>query len=275
MDVVILGSGTPLPNPDRGGPAVLVRARGLSLLFDCGRAVLMRGAAAGMVVQKLTAQFLTHLHSDHTTDYNDVITTRWIMSAGPNPLPVFGPEGTAKLTDATLAALEDDIGYRLAHHDDLTGPPIVDVTECHSGLVMERDGVTVSCAQTDHRPATPTLGFRIECDEGVVAIGGDTIPCDGLYEICRGADVYVQSVIRSDLIAASRSPRLRDVLDYHSDVRQAGETAARCGVKTLVLVHFVPPPPPGKEDEWAADARAAFDGDIRVAHDLMTIPCRA
>lgn len=271
MDVIILGSGSPMPHPDRAGPATLVRANGLNLLFDCGRGVLMRAAAAELAAPDLTAQFLTHLHSDHTTDFNDVVTTRWIMSATPNPLRVFGPEGTERFVQATLAALEADIGYRLAHHADLTEPPAVQVTECGAGPVLEQDGVRVTCAATDHSPVHPTLGYRIEAGGKAVAIAGDTVPCDGLYEICAGADIYVQTVIRSDLIARSRSQRLRDVHTYHSDVRQAGETAARCGVKTLVLNHFVPPPPPGREAEWAAAASEVFDGEILVSRDLMKI----
>lgn len=271
IEVIVLGSGSPLPHPDRAGPATLVRAQGRDFLFDCGRGVLMRAIAVGATAPKLTAQFITHLHSDHTTDFNDVITTRWIMSPGPNPLPVYGPVGTRRFTDATLVALDQDIGYRIAHHDDLTTPPVVNVVECTTGVVLEQDGVRVTCAPTDHSPVHPTLGFRIECGGKSVAIAGDTVPCDGLDEICTGADIYVQTVIRSDIIANAPGQRIRDVIDYHSDVRQAGETASRCGVRTLVLNHFVPAPPLGREDEWAADAKAAFDGEILVSHDLMTI----
>ena len=271
MEVIILGSGSPLPHPDRAGPATLVRVGDKDFLFDCGRGVLMRAMSVGAVAPKLAAQFITHLHSDHTTDFNDVITTRWIMSPGPNPLPVYGPVGTQQFTTATLAALGQDIGYRIAHHDDLTAPPEVNVNECRSGLIFEQDGVRIRCAPTDHSPVHPTVGFRIECGDKAVAIAGDTVPCDGLDEICSNADIYVQTVIRSDIIAKARGQRIRDVIDYHSDVGQAGETASRCGVRTLVLNHCVPAPLPGQEDEWAADARAVFNGEILVSHDLMKI----
>ncbi|MDF1722471.1 MAG: hypothetical protein P1U65_17495 [Minwuia sp.] len=119
----------------------------------------------------------------------------------------------------------------------------------------------------------PTLGFRIEAEGKVIAIAGDTVPCEGLDAICQDDDAYVQTVIRSDVIAKAPSLRMRDVIDHHSDVAQAGETARRCNVKRLVLNHFVPPPPPGREEEWAADARVCFDGEILVSHDLMTITC--
>ena len=78
----------------------------------------MRAAAVGSAAGMFRSLFLTHLHSDHITDLNDIFTTRWVMSFAPNPLPVFGPGDTEALLRATEAMLEPDIGYRLAHHDD-------------------------------------------------------------------------------------------------------------------------------------------------------------
>ena len=124
-----LGSGSPLPDPDRAGPATLVRTSAGDLLFDCGRGVLMRAAVAASGAGAFQALLVTHLHSDHTTDLNDVITSRWITSFQPNPLRVVGPVGTAALVAATEAMLDLDIGYRLAHHADLTWRPDADVTE--------------------------------------------------------------------------------------------------------------------------------------------------
>src|SRR6202012_4264353 len=128
--VVTLGTGSPIPDPSRAGPATLVRAGGRDFLFDCGRGVLMGAAAAGTGPALFAAVFLTHLHSDHTTDLNDIITMRWITSFQPHPLPVCGPVGTASLVQATEAMLELDIGYRLSHHADLQWRPSADVVEC-------------------------------------------------------------------------------------------------------------------------------------------------
>ena len=83
MKITLLGTGSPIPDPNRAGPSTLVQAEGTTLLFDCGRGVLMRLAAAMVPVTTLTAMLLTHLHSDHITDLNDVITTHWIMVLDP------------------------------------------------------------------------------------------------------------------------------------------------------------------------------------------------
>ena len=137
MIVTTLGTGSPLPDPNRAGPATLVQAAGKHLLFDAGRGVLMRLAAAMVAPGMLDALLLTHLHSDHTTDVNDVITTRWVQSFAPMPLTVVGPEGTTRWIDRTMAVLQDDIGYRLAHHEDLTWQPENLVTDVRDGVALD------------------------------------------------------------------------------------------------------------------------------------------
>jgi ribonuclease Z len=271
VQTVILGSGVPFPDPERAGASTLVRTSAGDLLFDCGRAVLMRAAAVGASAAALRAVFLTHLHSDHITDFNDVITTRWIMSLQPNPLPVVGPSGTATLVEATEAMLEPDIRYRITHHDDLTWPPSAEVTECEHGTVLADGVVTVTAAPTDHAPVRPTVGYRVDDGDASVVIAGDTVPCPGLDELCAGADMLVHTVIRRDLLEPLNVPRLNDVFDYHSTLEDAAQTAARGGVGTLVLTHLVPAPRPEAEQEWSDRARAHFDGTVVVARDLVTL----
>jgi len=269
--VTLLGTGSPIPDAQRAGPSTLVQAGARNLLFDCGRGVLMRLAAAGLFPGMLHHVVLTHLHSDHTTDFNDLVTTRWAMSPVESPLPVIGPPGTAAYVDRVLAMLTDDIGYRRTHHDDLNWDPGVDVVEVHDGVVLAEDGVRVLAAPSDHRPVAPTTAFRIEHDGAAVVIAGDTVPCEGLDRLCAGAAVYVQTVIRTDLVRAIPSARIQDIHDYHSTVEQAAQTAARGGVGTLVLTHPVPAPMPGTESEWTDLARAHFDGEVLLAADLTVV----
>jgi ribonuclease Z len=271
MQVIILGSGSPLPDPQRAGPSTLVRTSVGDFLFDCGRGVLMRAAAAGSGARAFRAVLLTHLHSDHITDLNDIYTGRWITSFQPNPLPVYGPPGTAALLEAIRTMLEPDVGYRLAHHDDLQWPPSAAVTEVESGVVFVEGAVRITAAPTDHAPVRPTLGYRIRDGGQSVVIAGDTVPCPGLDELSTGAGVLVHTVVRRDLIEQFGLPRLSDVLDYHSSVAQAAQTASRNGVDTLLLTHLVPTPAAGTEQEWLDQASAHFAGAVILATDLMTV----
>lgn len=271
IEVTLLGTGSPLPHPDAAGPSTLVRAGDATVLVDCGRGVVMRLAGAGVVPSGLSAVLLTHLHSDHISDLNDVVTSHWVMNPGPVELPVYGPPGTARVVHAILEMLGPDQQYRLDHHADLEQPPRVAVTELQPGDSFRVGSATVSVHETDHRPVHPTVGYRIVHDGAVAALAGDTVPCPGLDECCADADVYVQTVIRRDLVSLIPSPRLQDIIDYHSTVEQAGETAARNRVRTLVLTHFVPPLQPGQEDDWRSLAATHFDGEIVVGPDLTAV----
>ncbi|WP_099023305.1 ribonuclease Z [Mycolicibacterium palauense] len=274
IEITLLGTGSPIPDPNRAGPSTLVRAGSATFLVDCGRGVLMRAIAAGAGANTVTALLLTHLHSDHIADLGDVIISRWVTTFAPDPapFPIIGPPGTAAVVEATLKAFGFDIGYRIAHHADLTTPPPVTVHEFTEGTVWEADGVTVTAGPTDHRPVEPTIGFRIDHGGASAVLAGDTVPCEGLDRLAAGADALVHTVIRKDLVDQAPLQRIRDICDYHSTVQQAAATAQRAGVKTLVLTHCVPAVVPGQEQQWRALAATEFGGRVEVGEDLLRVP---
>ena len=271
IEIILTGTGSPMVDPNRAGPSTLVKAGETIFLADCGRGVLMRAAAVGVGAANLTAVLLTHLHSDHITDLSDVITTRWITSLVPAPLPIIGPPGTRAVVEATLAALAPDISYRIGHHADITAPPEVTVTEYTAGQVWDDGGVRIIAGATDHRPVEPTIAFRIEFDGTSVVLAGDSVPCATLDALASGADALVHTAIRKDLVEQVPVQRLTDILDYHSSVEQAAATAARAGVQTLVLTHYVPPLTAGTEDQWRALAAGEFSGRVELGDDLLRV----
>lgn len=271
LTITLLGTGNPIPDPHRAGPATLVQAAGGNYLIDAGRGVLMRLAAAGSGANQLTAVLLTHLHSDHITDLNDVITTRWITTFERTPLPIVGPPGTKAVVDQLLGSLGPDISYRLAHHDDLDHEPAVEVVEVADGPVSLPGPAAITAAPTDHRPVEPSVGYRFDHEGAAVVMAGDTVPCAGLDRLCQGAQALVHTVIRKDVIGAIPLPRMQDVLDYHSSVEQAASTAERASMGILVLTHYVPAFPPGGGGEWRDIAAAHFSGRIEVGDDLHRV----
>jgi ribonuclease Z len=256
----------------------LVQAANQNIVVDTGRGVIMRLVGAGCPPPFISAVLLTHLHSDHICDLNDIVTTRWISTPAATPLDVYGPKGTRKMVDGLVAMLTLDEGYRLEHHVDLRAGigMKVNVIEVEAGESFSIGDVKVSVHRTDHRPVAPTVGYRFESDGVVAALAGDTIPCAELDEMCADADIYVQTVIREDLVRTfaplvPTGERFLDILDYHSTVQQAAQTAARANVKTLLLTHFVPAIQPGQEAEWHAMAAEHFSGEIVIGPDLTAV----
>src|ERR1700686_2294890 len=85
--VVLLGTGTPAMDPDRSGPATAIVVNDAAYLVDIGPGVVRRAAAAAKNVpavrpENLKTAFVTHLHSDHTVGYPDLIFTPRV---GPPP----------------------------------------------------------------------------------------------------------------------------------------------------------------------------------------------
>jgi ribonuclease Z len=277
IEIILLGTGSPIPDPNRAGPSTLVRAGGQVFLVDCGRGVLQRAAAVGVGAAGLSALLLTHLHSDHIAELGDLLITRWVTTFVPDPapLPIIGPPGTAEVVEAMLKAFGHDIGYRIAHHADLNAPPTIEVHEHRDGPVWDRDGVSIRVAPTDHRPVAPTIGFRIEAgpqaSKASVVLAGDTVPCASLDELAAGADALVHTAIRKDILSQVPQQRVKDVCDYHSSVQEAAATAARAGVGTLVLTHYVPAIAPGQEEQWRALAASEFSGRIELGDDLHRV----
>jgi ribonuclease Z len=260
-----------MPDPNRAGPATLITCGTEQFLIDAGRGVLMRLGGAVSSAAQLSAVLLTHLHSDHITDLNDVITTRWITTFEPSPLTIVGPIGTRTVVDHILASLGPDIGYRIAHHGDLDYRPPVEVIEVTEGKIDLGGQVGVSCAPTDHKPVEPSIGFRFDYDGASVVVAGDTVPCEGLDRLCIGAQALVHTVIRKDVIENLPVQRLQDTLDYHSSPEEAAKTAARADMETLVLTHYVPAFPSGGGEDWRKLAAAHFAGTIELGDDLHRV----
>jgi ribonuclease Z len=274
LTITLIGTGGPLPDPHRAGPATLIQGGGEHYLVDAGRGALMRLAAAGVGANTLTAVLITHLHSDHITDLGDVITTQWITTFQPTPLHIVGPPGTAEVVDHIVASLGPDIAYRRAHHDDLPQPPLVTVTEIGDGglsIPGATTAVRLTTAPTDHRPVEPSIAFRFDHRRRIGGGGRRHRAMRGAGRLCSGADALVHTVIRKDIIAGIDLARLQDTLDYHSSPEEAAQTAARAGVATLVLTHYVPAFPPGGGDDWRELAAQHFTGRVELGDDLHRI----
>ena len=262
----MLGTGTPNPDPDRSGPAVAVVASGQPYLVDCGPGVVRRAAAAGLEMPTLTRLFITHLHSDHTAGFADLILTPWVLERH-DPLVVYGPPGIKEMTDHLLAAYDEDIQIRLHGSQPQNGTGIeVDVHEIEPGVIYRDDNVAVTAFAVSHGAWDHAFGYRFETSDRSIVVSGDTTPTEAVIEACDGCDVLVHEVYAK----SGWDRRTPDWQAYHAASHtsgvELGELASRARPKLLILYHQLMWG--ATEDELLAEIREGFDGEVVFADDL-------
>ncbi len=273
MDLILLGTGCPSVDPDRHGPAALVRGGGAKVLVDCGSGVTQRLAAAGCPGRDVDAVLLSHLHSDHLVDLYQLIVSSWHQGRD-RPQRIFGPPGTRAFVDGTMALWKRELDLRIAHERRPSTTALeIEVEEIAPGRVLSFGEMKVSTVEVDHRPVRDAYGFVFEETGAKLALSGDTAYCPALIEAARGADVLLHEVIihrQMKIIPGRRSAEtVTNVTSYHTPSEVVGKVAAEAAVGHLVLTHFVPP----RFDASAllAEVRHDFAGKVTLGEDLMRI----
>lgn len=279
---ILLGTGIPLPNPDRASAATLIVAGDTTLLIDTGRNVMTRLATAGFRDVSMVA--FTHFHSDHFAGFGEFMVYRSINGAK-SPLPVYGPVETKNVIDDFLKLYEHDHKYRIAHHGALWYPEGMhaNVTECEPGVILEQDGMRVTMFDVDHEPIEPAVGYRIDFGGKAIVVSGDTKKTPVMVEMSRDADLLIHEAMNGPLLRGvlggmrSTNPRqagmLEDLMDYHTTAIEVAEIAAEAGVKKVALTHLVPsiPPQDGPEKAFVRGMSDIYSGPIIVGRDGMKI----
>ena len=266
VTIVLLGTGTPNPDPAHAGSAVAVSDGERWVLVDCGRAATHRILEAGLELARLDAVFITHHHSDHVSDLATLAIARWVGGTA-TPLTVIAPEGpSARYAEACLDAYDDQSFHSQASAS--AGPrPVIEVRPFDASdtvTTVHSSGTwTVDAALVDHHPVAPAVGYLVRHGELTVAISGDTAPCEGMRRLARGADVLIHEALLGEAV----HPRL---LEWNASATAVGELARSSGVGRLVLTHTIPPPNSDADRQrYIDDVRAAgYTGPVLVAADL-------
>lgn len=277
--VTLLGTGSPIPSPDRFGPSTLVEAGDQKLLFDAGRGVLIRLRQINVSMGKINAVFITHYHSDHTSGLSDVWLTGWLpapWASRNTPFRVIGPVGAKTLMSNLEKAHALDIKIRL---EDEKLPPegIATIVEefDKGGVVFDKNGVKVIAFEVEHGHAIkPSVGYRIEYKGRSVVISGDTRFDQNVIKHGTGADVLIHEVAsaRPELLASSVP--IQRVIAHHTTPQEAGTVFSQAKPKMAVYSHIVllsrekfPEP---TIDEVIAETRQTYSGPLVVGEDLMS-----
>lgn len=281
--IVMLGTGTPNPVPERSGPCVAVVVDEDSYIVDCGTGVVRQAEKAhrkgigALDAQNLKRVFLTHLHSDHTIGLPDIIFTPWVLERQ-EPLKVFGPKGTKEMCEHILAAYKLDIHARMFGLEEANKEGIkVETTEIKEGVVYKDEKVTVEAFRVDH-PPFEAYGYRFTTPDKVVVISGDTAPCDNLVKHAIGCNILVHEVYSATGVKF-RDPKWHK---YHTTVHTSsvavGEIAAKVKPDLVVFYHqlFMAGQNEAgneatacqREEEMLKDVQSRFKGAVVSAKDL-------
>ena len=275
--VTLLGTGTPVPRPDRFGPCSLVEAGGRKFLIDAGRGATIRLQQLGIPIGRIDVQLLTHYHSDHTSGVPDVWLTGWLEShfgTRKTPYRVIGPTGARELMENLERAYALDIKIRVADEKLALSGIATDVTEFdRDGTIYDQDGVKVIAFEVDHGDVIkPCYGYRFEYGGRVAVFSSDTRYNQNVIKYGAGADLLVHEVAsaRPELM---KQAYIRRIMAHHTTAREAGRVFAQTKPKLAAYTHLVllrndEIPPPTIEDV-IAETRQTYEGPLVVGEDLM------
>lgn len=275
--VTLLGTGTPIPVPDRFGPSTLVEAGDQKLLFDAGRGASIRLHQLGVPIGSIDALLLTHFHSDHTVGIPDLWLTGWLQAyfgTRTAPLRVIGPEGAKTLLNHLEQAYALDVSIRIVDEKLPPQGAAIDVSEfAADGVVFKKNGVRVIAFEVDHGAAIkPAYGYRIEYNGRSVVISGDTRFNQNVIRYGTGVDLLIHEVaiVRPELRA---EPFIQRIMAHHTTAREAGtvfaQTRPGLGAYTHIVFLASEKVPRATVDELIAETRLTYDGPLEVGEDLM------
>jgi len=311
MYAVITGSGSALPDPQRGNASQAIVVDGTILQFDCGRRTMDNLMQAGINPLHVDYILFTHLHFDHIATYDYYVITSWIAGRQ-EPYKVFGPEGTASMSDGAINhmhRMDSDFVKELVRtwpEEGTSGRPApeapVVVKDIGPGTVVETDDFKVTAVHTPHVKLfqLKSLGYRVDSKYGSVVISGDTAPSSALVKLAEGADLLIHECVVPDFGMTHTGKfslrrgmqRLEDDTDKprtgHTSPSELGRLAQKAGVKKVVATHLAPytsvqaavdfsslyygeSPGPQIWSEFAAAIKRHYDGPVILAEDAMVL----
>ena len=292
----VCGAGGPMPDPDRGGPCLFVRAGEQIFVVDAGNSAARNLGIMQVPFDEVRALLVTHFHSDHIDGLGELMLQRWIAGGWDSPLPVMGPVGVDQVVEGFNLAYALDQGWRTAHHGSEIAPPsgfgaeaeaiAVSSNPGASTVIHEGDGLRITAFRVNHDPVTPALAYRFDYRGRSLLISGDTSPTESLNVQAKNVDLLVHEALQPKLVelmaAAGEEQDLplvvkiaEDIPGYHTSPEDAAALAQRSGVDHLLLYHLVPPVPGLLFNRvFLGDARKNYSGPITLAEDgtLLFLP---
>jgi ribonuclease Z len=291
LSVLLVGTGTPLPDVSRAGPSAMIAAGSHLYLVDAGVDAARNLQLWKVPLDRIDGVLITHLHSDHIGGLAEIRLQTWVAGRK-SPLKVYGPPGIERVVAGFNEAYAIDDSYRTKHHGaaflpaadaDLVAVPIVIAPGATTTAVFDAAGLKVTAIRVKHEPANPAYGYRFDFAGRGVTISGDTIYDEDLAHAAEGSDVLVHEGLAPELVgimgdemrAAGRlrpAKIMHDIPGYHTAPPDAAKIANMAHARLLLFTHLLPILPN------AIAVRAFLKGvdevrpsGVRVGHDGLIV----
>ena len=268
--IVILGSGSPIANPERSGPALAIIVDHTTYIVDSGPGIVRRSAEAAVKHQltslqpnNLSRAFLTHLHHDHTAGLPDLMLTPWTNDRL-EPLMLMGPPGTEKLADGITQAFGEDLRIRLNGLEPAneTGWK-THAKDVLPGVIFSDDLVNVEAFLVDHGNWEYAYGYKFTTPDRTIVISGDTTLSAEVERQSVDCDVLIHEAYSNIGWLEYSSAWRKYHAAFHTSAGDLGRLAERAKPKLLVIHHIL------RTTEGLLDeVRQEFSGDVTIANDL-------
>ena len=273
--LILLGTGTPNADPNRAGPALAISIGDRSYIVDFGPGIVRQAAALSsnhggpfesLNPKNLKVVFLTHLHSDHTTGYPDLILTPWVLERS-DPLKVFGPEGIKNMTTKILEAYKADIDYRIDGLEPANESGWkVEAVEVNEGIIYEDELIEVIAFKVNHGTWDNAYGYKFITEDKTIVVSGDTAPSKQLIEMSRGVDILVHEVYSQAGFNRRTEVWKKYHASHHTSTKELAEIANEAQPKLLVLTHILFWG--STEEEILEEVESSYSGKVSLGQDL-------
>ena len=277
--LIILGAGTPNPDPERYGSGYAVVVNDDAYIVDFGPGIVRRisamsptwgGEFPSMELENINIAFLTHIHSDHSGALADLILTPWIMGRD-EPLNLYGPEGLKAMSENITEAYIDDINYRLYGSQPANELGFTtNVTEISDdGTIFKDNNIEVIAFKNAHGDFKNSFGFLFITVDKRILFSGDTAVSNNLMKYGKNLDILVHEVFSSETFVNKTKDWQIYHQAHHTSSIDLGIIADELQPKKLVLSHILFWG--ASEESLLKDVRKNFNGETIIAADLMVI----
>ena len=277
--VILLGTGTPNPDPSRAGSSTAILVNNNAYLIDFGTGLVRQAAKMTpqyggkypqLEAKNLKIAFLTHLHSDHTMGLPDLLLTPWVLERDV-PLELYGPKGTKHLADNIVEAYKADIDYRLNGLEpaNKNGWKVNTHEFEKDGIIYCDSLIKVEAFKVVHGSWSNAFGFRFTTPDKTIVISGDTRPCDNILNYSEGADILIHEVYSYHRWTKRNDFWQKYHAANHTSTYELGKLAAKTKPGKVILYHILSW---GDSDEdLLNEILEIYDGKVIVGKDLMVI----